>query len=211
MSGADGPREGIHDRRALAGKRQLDSSRDVVILRAALEGLAERGYDRLTMDDVAARAHAGKGALYRRWSTKAELVTAAIAAWRAELGELSLPDTGSLRSDIELLVASVPEFQEATRRQIAVLAGLATAASRDPELAAALSKNVLAPPRQAIQEILERAVARGEIPPDKDLGLLPDTFIGLNVIRLVTGQKVDAAFVRRVFEQIVLPLATGQL
>ena len=60
------------------GGRYLDSSRDVVLREAALVLLAEVGYDRLTMDAVAARARAGKTTIYRRWPGKAELVVDAL-------------------------------------------------------------------------------------------------------------------------------------
>jgi AcrR family transcriptional regulator len=60
--------------------RQLDPARDAAILAAAFDGLAELGYDRLSMDEIAARAHAGKGALYRRWPSKARLVVDAALA-----------------------------------------------------------------------------------------------------------------------------------
>jgi AcrR family transcriptional regulator len=56
------------------GGRSLDSSRDLALREAALALLAEVGYDRLTMDAVAARARAGKTTIYRRWPGKAELV-----------------------------------------------------------------------------------------------------------------------------------------
>src|ERR1700685_2090770 len=62
--------------------RPRDQSLDQAILRATLEGLADLGYDRLSMDEIAARAHAGKGALYRRWPSKAAVVVAAMIAWR---------------------------------------------------------------------------------------------------------------------------------
>ena len=66
------------------GGRPLDPARDEAIMQAALGGLAELGYDRLSMDEIASRAHAGKGALYRRWPSKAALVVAAVSAWREE-------------------------------------------------------------------------------------------------------------------------------
>src|ERR1035441_4551127 len=62
--------------------RPPDPNREAAILQAALEGLAEHGYDRLTMDEIAALAHAGKGALYRRWPSKAAIVVDAVIAWR---------------------------------------------------------------------------------------------------------------------------------
>ena len=76
--------------------RPLDASRDAAIMQAALEGLAELGYDRLTMDEIAAHAHAGKGALYRRWPSKATLVVDALVAWREQFAPVSVPDTRSL-------------------------------------------------------------------------------------------------------------------
>jgi hypothetical protein len=90
-----------------------------------------------------------------------------------------------------------------------VILGVATAAGRDPALAAALDEHVLSWPRQVLSAVFDAAVARGEIPPGRDLTLVPDIFIGLNMLRLMMGQPGDHAFFRRVFEDIVLPLATA--
>ena len=76
------------------GGRSLDSSRDLVLREAALALLAEVGYDRLTMDAVAARARAGKTTIYRRWAGKAELVVDALNSLKGGRGS---PGTGSLR------------------------------------------------------------------------------------------------------------------
>jgi AcrR family transcriptional regulator len=206
LSVGDGPN--VEDARRVVGGggRRLDTSRDSAILRAALEALAECGYDRLTMDDVAARAHAGKGALYRRWPSKAALVVDAVVAWRQEFAPLSIPDTGSLRGDVEAVIANVPTTDVG---QVALIVGLAAAASRDPELRAALSEHVLQRPRRAIREMLDRAVERGEIPRDRVLDLVPDVIIGLNALRVLTGADADRAFFRRVFDEVVYPLVTG--
>jgi AcrR family transcriptional regulator len=208
MPRAEGSRQEAIRRRGDRPGGRLDASRDGAILQAALEGLADYGYDRLTMDEVAARAHAGKGALYRRWPSKAALVVDALVAWRAERGPMSFPDTGSLRSDIEAMVAAVPEIDDATRQQMAVLLGLATAASRDPDLAEALSSYVELI-RQVLREVLDRAVVRGEIAADHDLSLVPDIVVGLNILRAITGDVPDQDFVRRVFETVVYPLVTS--
>src|ERR1039458_6995520 len=144
------------DRVSRAG-RPRDPSRDDAILRAALDGLAELGYDRLSMDEIAARAHAGKGALYRRWPSKGALVVAAVMAWRERAAPLTIPDTGSLTGDIDAMIAAVPNFDEAAKQQMAVFVGLAGAASRDPELRIALSDNLLARPRRVLREEIGRA------------------------------------------------------
>jgi AcrR family transcriptional regulator len=197
-------------RRARRG-RQLDPSRDAAILAAALDGLAELGYDRLSMDEIAARAHAGKGALYRRWPSKARLIVDALLTWRNARGPVVVPDTGSLSGDIEAIIASVPDFDAPAERQLAVFLGLVTAASRDPELRVAITEDFLARPRRAIREVLDRAVAREEIGPEIDLELVSEILLGLNLLRIVNGELPDRNHVRRVMSGIIYPLVTRPL
>lgn len=192
-----------------AGPRRLDPSRDAAILQATFDGLAELGYERLSMDDIAARAHVGKAAIYRRWRSKAEATVAAVIWWREQMGVTAVPDTGSLRGDFEALVAMVPEFEGEERSAFDVLLGLANAARHDPELAAAIRDHVLARPREGLREVLDRAVARGEVPPDRDPALVADVLFGLNALRLLTGQPIDREHVRRVLRDVILPLATA--
>src|SRR5512146_1654155 len=71
--------------------------REVELLTVALEVLRETGYDKFTVDQVVARAHASKTTVYRRWPSKAELVCAAFA-YHVRIGDT--PDTGSLRDDL---------------------------------------------------------------------------------------------------------------
>jgi AcrR family transcriptional regulator len=206
---AQAPTEPDEPRRVGGGGRRLDPTRDAAILQAALEGLAELGYDRLSMDEIAARAHAGKGALYRRWPSKAALVAEAISAWREQLGPFAIADTGSLAGDLDALIAAVPNFDATAKEQMTVVIGVATAASRDPELMTALSDHILARPRRLLGEVLERAAERGEIAADRDLELVPDILIGLNLLRILQGKAPDREFVRRVFEDIIHPLVTS--
>ena len=162
------------------------------------------------MDEIAARAHAGKGAVYRRWPSKASLVVDAIVAWREQTAPLTIPDTGSLSGDIDAMIAAVPEFDDGAKQQIAVFVGLATAASRDPELSKALTDGLLARPRRLIREVLDRAVARGEIAAECELDLVPDILIGLNILRILLGDVPDREYVSRVLNTIIHPLVTRQ-
>jgi hypothetical protein len=93
---------------------------------------------------------------------------------------------------------------------LTVCLGLVTAARRDPELAAAIDANLLEVPRHALREVFDRAVTRGEIPPDRDLSLVPDVILGLNFVRSMIGKPLDNVFVRRVFDDVILPLALGR-
>jgi AcrR family transcriptional regulator len=193
-------------RRPARSKRRLDRSLDAAILDAALAGVSEQGYDRLSMDDIASRAGVGKAAIYRRWPTKAVVVADAIAHWRRRLGAVEPPNTGSLRGDIEALVAAVPDLNATELSTIQVIVGVATAAMHNPVLAAALDDLVLAIPRQVVRAVLDQAANRGEIPAGRDLSLVPDVALGLNVLRVMTGRPIDRVYVRRVLEDVILPI-----
>lgn len=208
---ADGVRHERPARRPPVKTRgRFDPSLDAVILDAALQGLTEHGYDRMTMDDIAARARVGKAAIYRRWPSKAAVVADAIAHWRRRLGPVEPPNTGSLRGDIDAIVAAVPDFNEADLSTIKVVVGVATAAMHHPVLAAALDDLALSTPRHAIRAVLDQAVARGDIPAGRDLSLVPDALLGLNVLRVMTGRPIDRVYVRRALESLLLPLLAAE-
>lgn len=190
---------------------RLDRSLDGAILEAALAALTEFGYDRMSMDDVAARAGVGKAAIYRRWSSKETVVAEAIAHWRRGLAVVSPPNTGSLRGDLDALVAAVPEYGEKDLTTMGVVVGISTAASGNPVLAAALEDLVLSQPRRMVRVVLDQAVARGEIPADREISLIPDVLLGLNMVRIMTGRPADRLYVRRMMEEIVLPLVAAPL
>lgn len=77
-------------------------ARELAILGATAELLSEIGYERVTMDAVAARAKASKATIYRKWPGKANLVAAALIC-HAESEKSEILDSGSIRGD--LLVA----------------------------------------------------------------------------------------------------------
>jgi AcrR family transcriptional regulator len=188
--------------------RPLDRSRDPAILAAALEVLSEHGYDRLTMDMVAARARAGKAALYRRWSSKAELVVDALALHHSTLLE---PDTGTLLGDLEALLEQ-GQPPEDDYLGTSIIAGLATACGRDPELARALNDRFLETGHTVLRLVLERAVDRGEVPGGRDLGFIIEIIPALFFSRVLTsGKPPDKAFAHRIVHEVIYPLATSPL
>jgi len=190
-----------------SGRGRFAPGLDAAILDAALAELSEQGYDRMTMDDIASRAQVGKAAIYRRWSSKPAVVADAIAHWRKERGPGVPPDTGSLRGDIDALVSAVPDYNAADISIIKVIVGMASAAMHDAVLAAALDDLVLSTPRHIIRTVLDRAVARGEVRAERDLSLVADAALGLNILRVATGRPIDRVFARRALEDLILPLA----
>ena len=161
---------------------------DEAIRDATLELLATEGYANLTMSGVAAQAGVSTATLYRRWTSKLDLVIAVLQA-RAE--ERPVPDTGSLRGDCRAILRDVVEASQTTNAG-PILPGLVGEIGRNPELAEALRTNLIAPRRAAFVQVLERAAARGELRAGLDHELVIDLLIGPLYHRLLmTGAPVD--------------------
>jgi AcrR family transcriptional regulator len=187
--------------------RKRDEALDQHILEAAIDVLARDGYEHMTMDAVATTARAGKGAIYRRWPSKAQLVVDAIA--HTSSGDIPEPaDTGSLRGDLHALVEGRPKKADA--RMLRVMAGLVAALPLHPDLAAMAREQLIEPRRLRQRAVLERAVARGEIPSGRDLDSLSHVIPALVFHRqMVLGEPIDEDFLNHLIDQIVLPLATA--
>ncbi|MBR7828791.1 TetR/AcrR family transcriptional regulator [Actinospica sp. MGRD01-02] len=173
------------------------------LCRAALELLSELGYDRLTMDAVAARAGAGKATLYRRWTGKASMVADALSRMKAIPDEV---DTGSLRGDLVAMTCGFGAGDDPF--QTGVTAGLVSALVHDAELRDAFAEHFLAPRKRMQLTAFERAVRRGEIPPQQDFDLLAGVLPAMVFHRMMTtGQAPDADFALTVIDRVLLPLA----
>ena len=119
-----------------AGRRAAD--REPLILDAASELLDEVGYDHLRVQDVADRAHVGLATIYRRWSTKQELV---IAAMRRAKAEVERPETDDPRADLEAFLREMANQMFGPKSCFVV--GFITALRTDPELGRVFRESLL--------------------------------------------------------------------
>ncbi|MGV0781580.1 TetR/AcrR family transcriptional regulator [Mycolicibacterium peregrinum] len=188
---------------------RLDRSRDPAILDAALAALAENGYVNTNMNDIAARAGVGKAAIYRRWSSKAALITDALVYWKPDLMEDDAPDTGSLEGDFDEIVRRTARSDNDLFSYDLVLR-VAVEATHDPHLGSALEDLMLLKGRRVMTTILAQAVARGEVAADRDWSLVADVLTGMGLMRVVNGQSVDSKFVRDVIDTLILPAVRGR-
>ena len=184
--------------------RRVDRSRDPAILDAALAALVQHGYDATTMDDIAARARVGKAAIYRRWSSKAALITDALAYWRPDRAALDAPDTGTLVGDFDVLVERAKRNDDDVITDDLVLR-VALTAAHDRELAAALDDLIPFWGRRMVSTILRQAADRGEISADRDWSPVADVLTAMGLLRAVNGQTVVAGYVRQLIDTLVLP------
>lgn len=177
--------------------------REMEILDATLDVLADVGYDLLTMDAVATRAKASKATLYRRWRGKPELVVAAITARK---GEATTPDTGTLRGDLLAAYCGAGGIDDPLAQS--VLAAVVTAMGRDPEFAEVYRREFIGPKVAASRVLYERARARGEVHPDVDLDVLAPSLAGIVLHRaFLLGEQVTTDLVGRVLDEVILPAA----
>ncbi len=176
------------------------------ILDAALELLAEVGYDRMTMDTVAERARASKATIYRYWPDKKALVLAAVRHTGSVVPEI--PDSGSLRGDLELYVRQAVAATTGTTGSL--VTGLLAVAARDPELSALLNQQLHHEQLPMITELVDRARERREVGPGVDPLVISEILPGALIMHiLVLGLPGDEAFIRRLVDDLLVPLLTS--
>ncbi|WP_328750605.1 TetR/AcrR family transcriptional regulator [Streptomyces sp. NBC_00285] len=192
--------------------RPRSAAADTAILAATREALVELGWSKLTLGDVATRAGVAKTTLYRRWAGKNELVVDAVAEL---FDELELPDCGTLAADIEGVVlqfAAILARPEARNGLMAVVAE----SCRDDALRERIRSSIVDRQKRLVLEGRQRAQARGELPPESDLGettrtvdLIFDMVAGAVVHRtLVSAEPADAEWAHG-FTQVLLTGLAG--
>ncbi|MER7765598.1 TetR-like C-terminal domain-containing protein [Kitasatospora sp. NPDC096140] len=161
--------------RRAPGGPVLQDSVTRAIADAFFEELAAVGYARLSLENVARRAGAGKAAIYRRWSSKLDMTLALVRAVAVDDSEIK--DTGTLRGDV---LAFLTDNARALRHPLPsrIIPDLLAEAGRNPELAQVLLTAVRDTRRGNASRLLERAVERGELPPGTDLELALDLLAG---------------------------------
>ncbi|HEX5403749.1 MAG TPA: TetR/AcrR family transcriptional regulator [Pseudonocardiaceae bacterium] len=191
--------------RTLPRGRPRDASRDEALREAALAVLADVGYRALTMDAVAATARAGKATIYRRWDSKLDLVIDSCNQLVSE--HIPAPDTGSMAGDLREFLLSFATFLSGPAGKAAQ--ALVGELPHEPELAEAFRKSFLRSQRDVLRAVLERAAGRGELGEEAPKGMAVELAGAALIYRLMlTGDPLDAAFVDRLVDQVLVPLLT---
>lgn len=175
--------------------RPTDEELTERILTETRTQLVRDGYAGLKIDRIVRAVGCGKSAVYRRHPDKASLVAAAIVHVAA-LGEV--PDTGSVREDLLLHAQQNQETQSSSESRAIGLVLF------DPEVFPLIWERFLSHRRDAGVRILERAIARGELPSDAALDIILDTVAGLTLYhQTVKGHRVTAEHYRAVIDALI--------
>lgn len=166
--------------------RPRDPTTDARIIAAAAELMLERGFDKTTVDEVAARAEVGKATVYRRWPTKEDLAVSAMAQlYDTEFPE---PDTGSIETDLAESYRSVLAFVNSPGGA-AFLRMSIVESIRDERIATLYRTSTIRREAQH-RATFHRAIERGEVRPDIDVDTAVQWLGGLITGRLVSGRPM---------------------
>ena len=192
-----------------AQTRRRGAELEQAILDAAWEQLIAEGYEHFTINTVAARARTSKPVLYRRWKTRDDLLRATVRHVGAASAP-SIPDTGTLRGDLLALLANA---NSTTRNPVAALVSsmLGSYYNQTGPTPAELREAFLSQRGSAVEQVVNRAVERGEVDPAR----LTPRIIALpfDLFRnemMMTLKPVPNHVLRQIVDDIFIPLVTTQ-
>ncbi|MFF0701653.1 TetR/AcrR family transcriptional regulator [Streptomyces tendae] len=178
---------------------------ECAILEAALEQLGTVGWNGLTMEGVAAGARTGKAAVYRRWSSKEDLVADALRSGLPDFH--TVPDLGSVREDL----------LELCRRARDAMYGRPGSALRsvihecDTKQAErfhdVIIKGVVEPTLKMLREVVNRGMERGEVRRDAANGYIFDAIPAMMMYRskICASEWTDREL-EEMIDQLMVPL-----
>lgn len=166
--------------------RPRDPETDARITAAAAQLLLQRGFDKTTVDDVAAAAGVGKATVYRRWPSKEDLAVAAMATLYAM--EFPEPDTGAIETDLAESYRGVLAFVNSPEGAAYLRMSIAESV-RDPRIAALYLASTERREAES-RRTFERAIARGEVRPDIDINAAVQWLGGLLAVCAITDRPM---------------------
>ncbi|MER5495986.1 MULTISPECIES: TetR/AcrR family transcriptional regulator [unclassified Streptomyces] len=176
-------------------------------LEAALELCTEKGYGRVTVEAIAARAGVSKKTIYRWWPSKSAVILEAFT--EALVGTTPFADTGDIAADLRsnvmgaVRLISTPPFGPA-------YSGILSEMHHDDALTEIVRSKLIAPRCEEAVDRLRRAQEQGQIPPDADLPLAVEMLYGpmyyRHVLRMpIQDEEEIAALVAHVLRAIGAP------
>lgn len=186
----------------VGANRRRGAALEEAILDAAWAELTERGYAEMTLDAVAQRAGTSRPVLHRRWPSRTSLATAALARYLAR-NPVEIPDLGSVSAELRLLLRKLSDRArpDLLRLLFDMTGDLADARSSLADVREEITNGRL------IRAILDRAVKRGEVDPDRltpRIVALPTDLARHEM--LMSFAPLPDEVVAEIVDQIFLPL-----
>lgn len=170
------------------------------ILEAFRELLIEDGFARLRLEHVAARAGVSKATIYRRWRSKEELAMELLHELAAPF--LAIPDSGDTRAELVTVAQSCigrlteSDFGPVVRAMLCEIAA-------NQAVGDGFRSVVVQARRDEVQRVVERGIARGDLPQSIDPEVATEVLIGPIYFRLVFGGALDREFGEKVVDALL--------
>jgi AcrR family transcriptional regulator len=189
-------------------RRRRGAALEEALLEATWQELFDTGYAALTIDGVAHRARTSRPVIYRRWASKQELVRAAVT-WRFRRDNMTTPDTGSVRGDLLALM----RYANARRAPLSAMLFyyLGPYFQETGTSPGEFRRDMIGDRVTAIDTVLDRAVGRGEIDPDRLTPRLRT--LAFDLYRheiLMTLQPVPEPVIEEILDEVFLPLVRAE-
>jgi AcrR family transcriptional regulator len=184
--------------------RPRSEQAEQAIIEATLDLFAEKGFEGVCVELVAARAGVGKATIYRRWPNKEELLLAAFGSLKSPFPE---PKGVSVREDllamVEVMCADKADPRKA--RRYALLLG---EGEKYPRLMARYKETVVQPRRDAMRAVMRRGIETGELRPDTDVEVAMLTLTGAIMAQEKSEDgTLDGDFAVRLVDGLLFGLA----
>jgi AcrR family transcriptional regulator len=192
-------------RRPPGRPRNEDADREIVA--ATLRLLAEQGYDRTSMEAVAAEADVTRATVYRRYASKAELVCAALSTYPEDV---HISDPSDVRG---FLVNLLSAFREGVQScdGVAICSSLYLNRHEHPEMLDEFRRGVVEPRRQRMGSVLESAIAAGQVRAGVDVEMIVSMLFGAGIQHMLTGHTLPPGWPERAVAAVWPMLEPGGL
>jgi AcrR family transcriptional regulator len=171
----------VKPKRGPGRPRNLEADREIAA--ACLALLGEQGYDRCSIEAVAARAGVTRATVYRRHPTKADLVAAAVSTIAG------VEETDEVQPGLQSVIGLVQQFRQGIERcdGLSIVSALYNRREEHPEMLDEFRERVIHPARNRLVAALSAARDAGELRPDADVELAADALTGGYLMRALAG------------------------
>ena len=184
--------------------RPRDERVSSAITAAALRQLEQHGYANVSMESVASEAGVARATIYRRYRSKADLITAAIA------GNSTLHPSREIADDPRAdLITYLHEFDQRFAEGCLEVVGTLIGMREDPWALDLHRQRVVAPRMEYKRALLVRAQELGQLRQDADLDLALQMLTGSVFARRVAGQTSEEGWAERAVDAIWAGMGTG--
>jgi AcrR family transcriptional regulator len=191
----------VKPRRGPGRPRNEEADREIVS--ACLAVLSEQGYDRCSIEAVAARAGVTRATVYRRHATKADLVSAALSTLAG------VEEPAETSAGLAAVVGLVEQFRSCMEAcdGLSIVASLYLHRDEHPEMLEEFRDRVVHPGRNRLVAALSAARDAGELRADADVELAADALMGGFLTRVLTGVPLPAGWAEQTVRGIWRGLA----